>query len=223
VIYQLYNALTGEPTGEAMIGAANVILQTEVLLENTMLEIRATRADVEGCVTVSTSPIEIKVYDLTIMVSGNILMASVNEDDARSYQWYREGIMVLSGGNNRTLTVFDDANYSVVVETVDGCMLEYSMSKDNEVDPVDAEALSLRIFPNPVQDNLTLQFAGMEGEVRVRIVTITGEVVRDMNFTITDDSDFEQTISVDKLNSGIYMMQVVDSNNHTEVKRFIKK
>lgn len=227
VMYQLFNINTGELSGAAQVGGQNnLILTSDELTENTHLGIIATRIGnqvCEGTRVDVNGAVKVNVYNLTILVSGNTLMASISPDKAMSYQWYRNGVMVMNNGQSRTLNIYDDAEYSVVVETYDGCILhESTAGKDGEVDDiVDAAVNTFSIYPNPVQNQLTLQFNGLEGDVQVRIIGLGGEIVREVKYTLTE-SQVEETLFVEELNQGIYMIQIVGSE-HTEVKRFIKK
>jgi len=204
-----------------------IILATGVLDHGVKLGIIAWRMGVDMCDPVySTDVYEVKVYNLTIEVSGNVLIASLAPYDSQvsSYQWYRNNVIVQNGGNGRTLTIYDEASYSVKVMTYDGCILIASVAKDNE-DPTEEvvpSSLAVNLYPNPVVDKLTLKLDGdYLGNIQVRIINLAGVVIYDLNAEKAA-VEFEQDISVDNLTQGVYIIQIT-GGEYSEVKRFIKK
>jgi hypothetical protein len=229
VWYQAYVWETGEPTGAAKLGYEDgdyIILETDVLEQGVKLGIMAWRMGVDMCDPVySTDVYEVKVYNLTIEVSGNVLIASLApyDNQVSSYQWYRNDVVVQNGGTSRTLTIYDEATYSVKVMTYDGCILMATVAKADP-DPTDVvpAGLAIDMYPNPVLDNLTLKLDGdYLGNIQVRIINLAGVVIYDLNAEKAA-VEFEQVISVDNLTHGVYIIQIT-GGEYSEVKRFIKK
>jgi hypothetical protein len=229
VWYQAYVWETGEPTGAAKLGYEDgdyIILETDVLEQGVKLGIMAWRMGVPMCDPVySTDVYEVKVYNLTIEVSGNVLIASLApyDNQVSSYQWYRNDVVVQNGGTGRTLTIYDEATYSVKVMTYDGCIIMATVAKDDP-DPTDVvpSGLAIDMYPNPVLDNLTLKLDGdYLGNIQVRIINLAGVVIYDLNAEKAA-VEFEQVISVDNLTQGVYIIQIT-GGEYSEVKRFIKK
>lgn len=228
VWYQAYILETGEPTGAAKLGyQGNLVLETDVLDHEVFLGVMAWRMGVETCDPVySTQVYEVAVYNLTIEVSGNVLIATLAPYDNRvvSYQWYKDNVAIQNNGTGRTLTVYDEASYSVKVRTSDGCILTATLAKADEDTTPDVvpSSMTVSLYPNPVQDNLTLKLDGNYlGNIQVRIINLAGVVIYDLNAEKAA-VEFEQVISVDNLTQGVYIIQIT-GGEYSEVKRFIKK
>jgi hypothetical protein len=227
VIYQLFDVITGLPSGQPRVGAPNQILQSSILEENALLEIRARRLDFEGCIEVSM-PFEVVVQRLNILVSGNKLIASIanyhwqnNPHGAISYQWYRNGVMIINGGNNQTLNIYDDAEYRVVVVTFDGCILETTINKAED-NPVEDEVINtLVLFPNPASDFVTVNYTSeVDEDLTIKVVSVRGDVVYEAKL-IKLTSELKHQIPITNLANGIYIIHVVGRDN-VKVQQFIK-
>ncbi|MFA5647471.1 MAG: T9SS type A sorting domain-containing protein [Bacteroidales bacterium] len=225
VRYQLYNWQTKKPTGKAVLAGnqSSVILTSDVLTKNTKLGVIATRNNEQMCGSVySTSFKEVSVHDLYIDVNGNTLIASIKEADASTYQWYRNDKIINYGGDSRTLNIYDDAKYKVVVETYDGCTIESSIGNGPaEKEPEKVTATTLSLFPNPASDIITINFANADDEtVRIRILNISGEVVFDKE-VVKADSELRYAIPISKFNNGAYIVHVI-GKQEVKVQQFIK-
>lgn len=97
---------------------------------------------------------------------------------------------------------------------------------DLTVDPCtgieEASALSFGLYPNPVKDQLTLQFgAGVNmGDFDVLIVDATGRLI-DVKSTIVGTSPLRINLSTEHLNAGMYFVNVRGSSE-TRIRKFIK-
>ncbi len=225
VRYQLYDWQTKKPTGKAVLAGnqSSVILTSDVLTKNTKLGVIATRNNEQMCGSVySTSFAEVSVHDLYIDVNGNTLIASIKEADASTYQWYRNDKIINYGGDSRTLNIYDDAKYKVVVETTDGCLLESTIGKGSAKEEVkEVTATTLSLFPNPASDIITINFANADDEtVRIRILNISGEVVFDKE-VVKADSELRYAIPISKFNNGAYIVHVI-GKQEVKVQQFIK-
>jgi Secretion system C-terminal sorting domain/Electron transfer DM13 len=78
------------------------------------------------------------------------------------------------------------------------------------------EKSSLKIYPNPVNSELNIENAE---NLKVKIYTVIG------NIMLTEDSkiDSSRKINVSNLNSGIYFLELIDTENNRLVKRFVKE
>ena len=110
----------------------------------------------------------------------------------------------------------DDSEEFAVVKTDGGMMtgiseVTFSQSVPESVEGVDAERLAVKLFPNPVANELRLQ--GLRETAQVRVMGLDGALL--IEATLTPNNG---RIDVSNLAAGIYMLQV----NQTTVK-FIKK
>lgn len=71
---------------------------------------------------------------------------------------------------------------------------------------------SFRVFPNPTQDNI--RFASLSGQAR--IIDISGKV------KLYKELQSEQILDVSSLQTGIYYLQILDSNKQLLVASFVK-
>jgi len=214
VMYQLFDVLTGQPTGAAKMGAANLILQSDIIEADATLEIRAYRLDVESCEAVFT-PFEVTVNELEIQVSANTLIAVVNNPaDVLSYQWYRNGSIIVNGGDNSTLNIYDDAEYLVVVTMNDGCVLESYINRAVEGENIeDAIATNFEIFPNPATEFVNLLYASENNEnLMIRVIDSKGTIIHEVSVNKTEGL-FEYQLDLDNWAQGAYIIQVFGKEN----------
>lgn len=219
VMYQLYNAETGVATGLPRMGSANLILQSDTLSQDALLDIRAYRLDVADCFSVSI-PFAIKVFNLSIIVNGNTLMASIPPSEVESYQWYRNQIMV-SRGTSQSLSIYDGAQYSVEVTTINGCVLEASVGQNNQGETKTGNAVTLALYPNPVDELLNLQYISEEDDnLHVRVLSISGEVVYETTIQKTE-TEVVLEIPVQSLSYGSYTVHIAGQRS-VKVQQFVK-
>ena len=74
---------------------------------------------------------------------------------------------------------------------------------------------AVSLYPNPVSNYFTLNFAA----AKVDVYAITGQLVK--SFTTNQNTDFQ--FGVSDLKSGLYIVRAFDTNNETQVVKFIKK
>jgi choice-of-anchor B domain-containing protein len=83
---------------------------------------------------------------------------------------------------------------------------------------VEVADLGLSVFPNPSSKMITLRSeTAWEGEKQITIFDNTGKVVMQQDLT-----NPEMTIDVDRLNSGIYSLQIIGKNKTSETIKFSK-
>src|SRR5690606_31746653 len=116
-----------------------------------------------------------------------------------------------------TTTVTNDTTY-YVTQTLDGCesitalgiTVDVSLS-NNSLDIVD-----LRVYPNPTSEVLNIDYK--EVITNVTIFDIKGRQVGAYKLNDTTNS-----ISVDALSSGTYLLKIETETNETSIVKFIKK
>jgi len=87
------------------------------------------------------------------------------------------------------------------------------------VDDVTKNASNVQIMPNPVKDNMTLNFTSTSKNARISIINIQGQIVKEIanNTVIGNNSVF---ITTADLSAGIYTLSIV-SNSDAITKRFV--
>ena len=77
------------------------------------------------------------------------------------------------------------------------------------------------IFPNPVKNNLTIQFPNtIYSNTEVTIITINGQVVKKQIIAQNELIDFQKQIDVTDLKNGIYLLQL-HSNNYSKTLKIV--
>lgn len=86
------------------------------------------------------------------------------------------------------------------------------------IDNINQDAMSaISIFPNPVINNLTITNAS--NLVAIEVIDYTGRLV----MTQKTQGEDELSINLGSLQSGVYMVQLVNANNQTTVRKIIKE
>ena len=77
------------------------------------------------------------------------------------------------------------------------------------------------IFPNPVKNNLTIQFPNtIDSDTEVTIISINGQVVKKQIITQNEQIDYQKQIDVTDLKNGIYLIQL-HSNNYSKTLKIV--
>lgn len=77
------------------------------------------------------------------------------------------------------------------------------------------------VFPNPVKNNLTIQFPNtIDSDTEVTIITINGQVIKKQIITQNELVDYQKQIDVTDLKNGIYLLQL-HSNNYSKVLKIV--
>ena len=82
------------------------------------------------------------------------------------------------------------------------------------------EGLNLTLFPNPATGNTTVTLSGVNGNVTLSIIDMSGRTVR--SYTMECNGDCEKHISVDNLVAGAYFVRVYGDNVNTVKKLIVK-
>lgn len=103
--------------------------------------------------------------------------------------------------------------YTVVMIDANGCMVTGEITIDSQLS-IDAENVNLlSVYPNPTEDQLTLQ---MEGQFSYQLVAVSGDII------LSGSSVNQEMIDVSNLASGVYFVQVMTQGQKHTVK-VIKK
>ena len=77
------------------------------------------------------------------------------------------------------------------------------------------------IFPNPVKNNLTIQFPNtIDSDTEVTIISINGRVVKKQTISQNELIDYQKQIDVTDLKNGIYLLQL-HSNNYSKTLKIV--
>lgn len=144
--------------------------------------------------------------------NGNQLIATVG---AGFYEWYKNGVLL--PGNTNTITISGSGTYQVIVRNVN-CTSRSMAIEIAATSGVQSVALrnDISVFPNPVQDVLTIKQKGNQDELlSMTISDVTGSIVHQRSFKQ------ETTVALSQMPSGIYFV-IVSGDNGRYTGRVIK-
>lgn len=95
---------------------------------------------------------------------------------------------------------------------------------DPENDLTDVTPISnVTVYPNPLSDNGNLKFTlAQQGDVLITFYNLQGQAIKKMNLRSIAPGNHSIAFNVEDFASGTYLVSF-ESNNHKEVKKFIKK
>ncbi len=227
IVYQLVNMQTGQDVGDPQtkLLAENenfVMLKTDTIYSETEYGIRVWDANVSNCEVQLERTVKFNVNLAEITVIGNQLFATPG---ASSYQWYRNGTPIVgSRGTATSLTIFDDAEYSVTLFFDYDCILTSETGSVKNLTGIDNRLSSDNVFvyPNPVKDQLIVDFANSyDGEITVEITNISGQII---STTIVEKHNqfMNMNIRTEELSEGIYFINFI-TNEQSLVKSIVKQ
>ncbi|WP_428223311.1 choice-of-anchor J domain-containing protein [Flavobacterium sp.] len=79
---------------------------------------------------------------------------------------------------------------------------------------------SFNIYPNPSEDNFTVQLTSQEAKIEIKVNDISGREIFNQDFE--NDGIFNHTLRLGQLQNGIYLISVTDGTKKS-VRRIIKK
>ena len=89
---------------------------------------------------------------------------------------------------------------------------------------IDVRTTKTIVFPNPVKNNLTIQFPNtINGDTEVTIITVNGQVVKKQIIAQIELIDYQKQLDVTDLKNGIYLMQLHSTNYSKVLKIVIQK
>ncbi len=151
------------------------------------------------------------VLSPTITPTGSTLTAS----PAGSYQWYQNDVPI-NGATSSTVDI-NQLEYGVyaVEISANGCtgraeftylITEAEVSNDNEV----------KVYPNPVQGDLSVQIPSSAGAVNFTFMDMTGRSIKRIQ-----GNGVEHQLSIRELDSGPYLL-VIEVQGKKRVRKIIK-
>ena len=146
-----------------------------------------------------------------ILQSGDTLFAN---GGATSYQWYFDGNLI-GGATDSFLVAAANGDYNVVATDVNGCEVEaaaFNVLVQVKHTTAEEFAPPLKIFPNPVHENLEIQISG---DFRISLYNVFGE-------TLMNEMQSISSIDCRNLPKGIYYISV-QSGGRIARARFLKQ
>ena len=168
-----------------------------------------------GCDSILSLDLSIFSDGMSVVKNGDILEA---ETGGISYQWIdcTNGNTVIEGAVNDTFEPEVDGTYAVIIESED-CTVTSSCFDVNWLNTQDLSISDVKIYPNPVQNELQLSFPKNQQSIKYTITDVLGNVLLQESETNTDHIHFAVNYP-----SGIYFLMIQTDTEHTAI-RFIKE
>lgn len=150
----------------------------------------------------------------TISINGISLQSST----ATTYQWYRNGVLIV-GATSQTYTPVVNATYTVIV-TLNGCTSPASAPfvVTNAGIAEYTEDSSFLIFPNPSDGLFTVSFhANTKQTYKLKLENALGQLIYVREYADVI-GDFSQPIDISNYGKGVYMFILTDEKNQTTKK-----
>lgn len=164
---------------------------------------------------ISSSAINVTDNSVTISLGGEIAFP-VELVGATSSSPEPEFGYTINSGNSYTIpeTLNENTSYRFYIRDANGCSVTINTTTTsvgiNDINLANATM----IYPNPTKDLLTIETAN--AIERIQILSLMGAIVKDEHIN-------SNTISVNELASGSYMIKMIDSKNNIIIKRFTKE
>lgn len=222
--YRLISAETGTALSGWVQGTGGTIqIMTNALSEPTRARVETRLLDGSGCGTVESNDFLLNFRDLVVEVRGNRITANVtNAAGTTTYTWFRNDQVMLNATGS-SITVYDEAEYSVEVTFSNSACVLSSGPISNRVMSADLEnTFRVDVYPNPTNDRVSVKVASnYQGNVTLRLTDLNG---RTMSQEVVSKDMMEQTypLSLSNLNQGVYNLQLIYEGN-VENMRIVKK
>ena len=126
-----------------------------------------------------------------------------------------------TGETTSSITPINNGNFYVDVQDANNCLGSDSITV-NFVGIENDFTYEFQIFPNPSNENITLSSNfQINNPTKINIYSLTGKLVLSENVAIKNGSS--EKINVSSLRSGVYLLEIKNSNLINQMFHFIKK
>ena len=140
-------------------------------------------------------------------------------DNYDNYQWYLNG-EAIAGANGAVYTALENGEYTVEVSNGNG----NGCSATSEVEDVSTLSVSdfiknnFKIFPNPVNNDLTIVKNTSINLISAKINDVNGRAIKDID--LSNAAEQRVNVNVSDLSSGVYFMTISSLQGQGTVKVF---
>jgi hypothetical protein len=146
----------------------------------------------------------------------DVLICSNVGDSISNYQWYMGNNLIPGATGQYYPTNKQAGSYFVATIDIFGC-------KNNSAPIIVFGTKSLTVYPNPASVNFTLQLENVNsGRAVISMINSAGLKVLEMQ-TDTSDEDLIRQITVNNLEDGFYIVQVILNNNEMYYTKMVVK
>jgi len=137
-----------------------------------------------------------------------------------TYQWVdcNNSNAPITGETNQTFTPTITGSYAVEI-TKNNCTKTSGCTSFNVLGIGDFQLKNIRIFPNPVKDNITLLgFENTTSELNINLFSITGKKIFKKTLTA-----YNPKLNLKSLSAGVYLLDITTSDGAKKVFKIIKQ
>ncbi len=169
--------------------------------------------DAKGCTSTTnltmTEPVLFEIDRASIAANndtttdGKAIVIPTGGVTPYTYSWKDNETLKLLNVNNDTVIV-KAGSYAITVFDKNGCSAKTSVTVDAKhlVSLTKMNLSQLKLYPNPVSDQLTVQF-NAEYETTLTLTSLTGQIL----YTNSLEGNSVATIEMSRLTSGFYLLQ----------------
>ncbi len=175
--------------------------------------------DSKGCT--SGDNIVVNVIALPAIPTVNVNKNTLTSSAVTGNQWFLNG-QAIAGATAQTYIITKDGKYSVKVTSATGNCSSISTELNLKVIAAKdlLDELAFRIFPNPLEDYLTVQISAAEAKY-LEITDVLGQVILSQDILI--NQNFEQRFTTNEWAQGAYFIKIKDKTQQViGVRKVIK-
>jgi membrane carboxypeptidase/penicillin-binding protein PbpC len=189
--------------GETFTFKGNALSQSGIYFDTT--------TNAVGCDSIITLNLTVNT-PLTVSISNNqnTLTATAGFSN---YQWYLNNV-IIAGAINATHTAVANGDYTVKVKDATNCEATSNTLVIQNVGLETINPLTFTLYPNPATKTLSIE--SNTDITDIQIFALSGALVK--NAVLTNN-----TIVIDDLTSGIYLIKVTDNKGYSLTRKFVKQ
>ncbi|MFD1064041.1 T9SS type A sorting domain-containing protein [Winogradskyella litorisediminis] len=164
---------------------------------------------------------------ITLDINGMVTTTRYFERlDTDQYQWFKDEVAI-SGANQSTYTISnpqesDSGVYycEITNSTVDGLVVkraDITLNVNASLGIDDVEISNFKLYPNPTTDWITISANALQNATAT-IYDLNGRLVQ--RNALKSNTN---TVNIQNLTAGVYIMKITTSENKTVTKRFVKQ
>lgn len=167
-----------------------------------------------GCDSIITLDLVINpLPNITITDNGN---ASISASVSTTYQWFDcTNNSIIVGETSQIFSPTGNGTYACIGTNISGCSDTSNCIVINNVSLNENAFNNLNIYPNPTSNSVTITFTS-NSTANVHLFDAQGKFIQEKSLVSGE------SISLEKLDSGVYLMDVTVDNQHS-IQRVVKQ
>lgn len=148
-----------------------------------------------------------------LITSGDTIIST----PAYSYQWYNGGVAIPGETNQYFVPTQDGVYYVMVIDSL-GCTAVSKSATITDVVSLDLSESQLKIFPNPVTGNATVQFTSDNAEiVSLRLMDASGRIIYKLHEGKISVGENRISFDLSGVVKGVYFVEMIRGTGEFEV------